>query len=64
MHIPDGFLSTLMAVILWVVSAISVAYALRRVDKDLGERQVPLMGVLAAAIWPWAPTCSTWPSSA
>ena len=51
MHIPDGFLSTLMAVILWVVSAISVAYALRRVDKDLGERQVPLMGVLAAAIF-------------
>jgi cobalt/nickel transport system permease protein len=51
MHIPDGFLSTLMAVILWVVSAISVAYALRRVGKDLGERQVPLMGVLAAAIF-------------
>jgi len=51
MHIPDGFLSTLMAVILWVVAAISVAYALRRVGKDLGERQVPLMGVLAAAIF-------------
>ena len=51
MHIPDGFLSTLMAVILWAVSAISVAYALRRVGKDLGERQVPLMGVLAAAIF-------------
>jgi len=51
MHIPDGFLSTLLAVILWVVSAISVAYALRRVGKDLGERQVPLMGVLAAAIF-------------
>ncbi len=51
MHIPDGFLSTLVSVILWVVSAISVAYALRRVGKDLGERQVPQMGVLAAAIF-------------
>ena len=51
MHIPDGFLSTLVSVILWAVSAISVAYALRRVGKDLGERQVPLMGVLGAAIF-------------
>ncbi len=51
MHIPDGFLSTLLALALWVISAISVAYALRRVGKDLGERQVPLMGVLAAAIF-------------
>ena len=51
MHIPDGFLSTLVSVILWVISAGAVAYALRRVGKDLGERQVPLMGVLAAAIF-------------
>lgn len=51
MHIPDGFLSTLVSVVFWVVSTIAVAYALRRVSKDLGERQVPLMGVLAAAIF-------------
>jgi len=51
MHIPDGFLSTLVAVILWILSAGGVAYALRRVGKDVGERQVPLMGVLAAAIF-------------
>ncbi|MDO9128688.1 MAG: energy-coupling factor ABC transporter permease [Anaerolineales bacterium] len=51
MHIPDGFLSTLVSVVFWVVSVIAVAYALRRVGKDLGERQVPLMGVLAAAIF-------------
>jgi cobalt/nickel transport system permease protein len=51
MHIPDGFLSTLVSIILWVVSAGAVAYALRRVGKDLGERQVPLMGVLAATIF-------------
>jgi cobalt/nickel transport system permease protein len=51
MHIPDGFLSTLVSIVLWVVSAGAVAYALRRVGKDLGERQVPLMGVLAATIF-------------
>jgi len=51
MHIPDGFLSSLVSVILWAISAGAVAYALRQVGKDLGERQVPLMGVLAAAIF-------------
>ena len=51
MHIPDGFLSTLVSVVFWAISVIAVAYALRRVGKDLGERQVPLMGVLAAAIF-------------
>lgn len=51
MHIPDGFLSTLVAIVLWLLSALAIAYALRRVGADLGERQVPLMGVLAAAIF-------------
>ena len=51
MHIPDGFLSTLVSVVFWGISVVAVAYALRRVGKDLGERQVPLMGVLAAAIF-------------
>jgi len=51
MHIPDGFLSTLVAVVLWIVTVVVVGIALKRVSKDLGERQVPLMGVLAAAIF-------------
>lgn len=51
MHIPDGFLSVLVSVILWILSIAVIAYALRRVNEDLGERQVPLMGVLAAAIF-------------
>ncbi len=51
MHIPDGFLSTLVSLVLWAATAIVVGYALKRVSKDLGERQVPLMGVLAAAIF-------------
>jgi len=51
MHIPDGFLSSTVAIIIWLISIVAVAYALKRVGQDLGERQVPLMGVLAATIF-------------
>jgi len=51
MHIPDGFLSVAVSLVLWIVSIAVIAYALKRVGRDLGERQVPLMGVLAAAIF-------------
>lgn len=51
MHIPDGFLSTAVSLVLWVASVALVSIALRRVGRNLGERQVPLMGVLAAAIF-------------
>jgi cobalt/nickel transport system permease protein len=51
MHIPDGFLSVGVSIVFWVISVGVVAYALRRANRDLGERQVPLMGVLAAAIF-------------
>lgn len=51
MHIPDGFLSTLVSIILWALAIAGVGYALARVNKDLDERQTPLMGVLAAAIF-------------
>jgi cobalt/nickel transport system permease protein len=51
MHIPDGFLSGWVAAFLWIVSIIVVGYALKRVGKDLDESKVPLMGVLAAAIF-------------
>lgn len=51
MHIPDGFLSIFVSALLWALSAGIVAYALRRVGGELGERQLPLMGVLAATIF-------------
>jgi cobalt/nickel transport system permease protein len=51
MHIPDGFLSVLVSVIFWVISVIIIGVALRKTNRELGERQVPLMGVLAAAIF-------------
>jgi cobalt/nickel transport system permease protein len=51
MHIPDGFLSVTVSILMWVASVIVVAYALKRVSADLDERKAPLMGVLAAAIF-------------
>ncbi|MGD8821748.1 MAG: energy-coupling factor ABC transporter permease [Anaerolineales bacterium] len=51
LHIPDGFLSTLIAVIGWVLALGVIGLALRQTRKQLGERQIPLMGVLAAFIF-------------
>ncbi|NPV09550.1 MAG: energy-coupling factor ABC transporter permease [Anaerolineae bacterium] len=51
MHIPDGFLSTPVAVGSWAVSTGAVGYAARRAARELGDRQVPLMGVSGAFIF-------------
>ena len=51
MHIPDGFLSVTVSVICWVLAVLVVLAALRQVNRELGEREVPVMGVLAAAIF-------------
>jgi len=51
MHIPDGFLSTPVALVLWLVAIVAVGYALARVNRELDDRKVPLMGVMAAAIF-------------
>jgi cobalt/nickel transport system permease protein len=51
MHIPDGFLSVTVSIILWIISIGIIVIALRKVKSELGDREVPLMGVLAAAIF-------------
>jgi cobalt/nickel transport system permease protein len=51
MHIPDGFLSITVSVVFWVISIVVIGIALKKTSGLLGERQVPLMGVLAAAIF-------------
>lgn len=51
MHIPDGFLSVPVSIVSWILSIIVIVIALRQVNRQLGEREVPLMGVLAAAIF-------------
>lgn len=51
MHIPDGFLNVATAAGTYVVSAGGVAYSLRRLAGKLGEKQVPMVGVMAAFIF-------------
>ena len=51
MHIPDGFISTPVAVAGIAVAAGSVACAVKATNKKLGEKQIPMMGVLAAFIF-------------
>jgi cobalt/nickel transport system permease protein len=51
LHVPDGFLTTSVSLVLWALSVLAVAISLRRVGDDLGDRQVPMMGVLAACIF-------------
>jgi cobalt/nickel transport system permease protein len=51
MHIPDGFLSIMVSILFWIISIIVIALALKNINKDLGEKKIPLMGILAAAIF-------------
>lgn len=51
LHIPDGFLSILISLICWAITAVIVGIAVSRTNQGLGEKQVPLMGVMAAFIF-------------
>ena len=51
LHIPDGFLSLIIALIFWGITIITVGIAISKTNKSLGEKQVPLMGIMAAFIF-------------
>lgn len=51
MHIPDGFLDTKTWATLALVSGVSLGFAINKVKKDLNEKKLPLMGVIAAFIF-------------
>ena len=51
MHIPDGFLNVATVATTAAVSAGGIGGAVRIVNKKLKEKQVPLMGILAAFIF-------------
>ncbi len=51
MHIPDGFLDARVWAGAAVMSAGAVGYAVRRTKEVLDDRQVPVMGVMAAFIF-------------
>ncbi len=55
LHIPDGFLNLATALLFWAITSVFVVIAARNVQRDssqiLGERQIPLMGIMAAFIF-------------
>lgn len=51
LHIPDGFLSLAISLFFWAITAIIVGVAISKTNKSLGEKQIPLMGVMAAFIF-------------
>ncbi len=51
LHIPDGFLTTAVSLIGWILAISMIAIAIRKTRQQLGERQIPVMGVLAAFIF-------------
>jgi len=51
MHIPDGFLDADVAVATGVTAAGVVGWSLRRADRTLDERRIPLLGVTGAFVF-------------
>jgi len=51
LHIPDGFLTILVSLIFWTATIIIVGVAISKTNQSLGEKQIPLMGVMAAFIF-------------
>ncbi len=51
LHIPDGMLSPGIALLTWALALAVLALAARKLQAELGERLVPLMGVMAAFVF-------------
>ncbi|MDR9757258.1 MAG: energy-coupling factor ABC transporter permease [Thermoanaerobacterales bacterium] len=51
MHIPDGLLDPKTFGTAWALGGIAVGYAVTKTNKELQERQIPFMGVMAAFIF-------------
>lgn len=51
MHIPDGFIPLWQCAIYFVILAVALIISLRWARRDLDEKRVPLLAVLAAGIF-------------
>lgn len=51
MHIPDAFIPIWQGAIYWIIALVFVALALRWAKNELNEQKLPLVAVLAAAIF-------------
>ncbi len=51
MHMADALLSPAMGGAMWAATAGSIAFCAKKVQQDLDDRKIPLMGVLGAFIF-------------
>ena len=51
LHIPDGFLNVTISILFWLITMVMLGMAVRRTQDEFSERQIPLMGVMAAFIF-------------
>lgn len=51
MHIPDAFIPIPQGIVYWVIAVVFVALALRWAKNEMSEEKLPLVAVLAAAIF-------------
>ena len=51
LHIPDGFLNIWISILFWIISITMVSIAVRKTNNSLEEKQIPLMGIMAAFIF-------------
>jgi cobalt/nickel transport system permease protein len=51
MHAADRFVSVPISIAFWLITAVVLAIAVRKTNRTLDERSIPLMGVMAAFIF-------------
>jgi cobalt/nickel transport system permease protein len=51
LHLPDGFIPLWQCGIYWIIALVALGYALIWARKNLDEKNIPLMAVLAAGIF-------------
>jgi len=51
MHMADALLSPTVGGAMWTATAGTIAVCARKVQRDLDDRKVPLMGVLGAFVF-------------
>jgi cobalt/nickel transport system permease protein len=51
MHIPDGFLSTEVWVLMWLLTILVLTFAVNKTNNRLSEKHVPMLGVIAAFVF-------------
>lgn len=51
MHIPDGFITLPLCVILYIIAIVALYFSVKWSRKELDEKYIPLLAVLAAGIF-------------